>query len=60
VASDRTLDNAERQQIIRVLVETGGVLSGPKGAARRLGLQRTTLQSKMQRLNITKKDYLGS
>lgn len=60
VASDRTLDNAERQQIIRVLVETGGVLSGPKGAARRLGLQRTTLQSKMQRLNITKKDYMGS
>lgn len=59
-ASDHTLDNAERQHIIRVLVETGGVLSGAKGAAHRLGLKRTTLQSKMQRLNITKKDYLGS
>ena len=57
---DNTLDNAERQHIIRVLAETGGVLSGPGGAATRLGLKRTTLQSKMQRLKITRKDYLGS
>ncbi len=56
-ATDHTLDNAERQHIIRVLRETGGVISGPKGAARRLGLKRTTLQSKMQRLKITRKDY---
>jgi formate hydrogenlyase transcriptional activator len=54
---DHTLDNAERRHIIRVLRETGGVLSGPKGAARRLGLKRTTLQSKMQRLKILRKDY---
>ena len=54
---DHTLDNAERRHIIRVLRETRGVLSGPKGAARRLGLKRTTLQSKMQRLNINRKDY---
>ena len=57
---DNTRDNAERQHIIRVLAETGGVLSGPGGAATRLGLKRTTLQSKMQRLKITRKDYLGS
>ena len=57
---DNTLDNAERQHIIRVLAETGGVLSGPGGAATRLGLKRTTLQSKMQRLKIKRKDYLGS
>ena len=56
-ASDHTLDNAERQHIIRVLRETAGVISGPKGAARRLGLKRTTLQSKMQRLKITRNDY---
>ncbi len=56
---DHTLDNAERRHIIRVLRETGGVLSGPKGAARRLGLKRTTLQSKMQRLKINRKDYSG-
>ena len=55
--SDKTLDTAERQHIIRVLRETRGVLSGPEGAALRLGLKRTTLQSKMQRLGITRKDY---
>jgi formate hydrogenlyase transcriptional activator len=55
--TDQTLDNAEREHILRVLRETGGVISGPQGAARRLGLQRTTLQSKMQRLKITRQDY---
>jgi len=57
--SDHTLDNAERLHIIRILRETGGVISGPNGAARRLGLKRTTLQSKMQRLKITRQDYSG-
>jgi formate hydrogenlyase transcriptional activator len=55
--TDRSLDSAERQHIIRVLRETRGILSGPEGAARRLGLKRTTLQSKMQRLGISRKDY---
>ena len=55
--SSRSLDSAERQHIVRVLRETRGILSGPHGAARRLGLKRTTLQSKMQRLGITRKDY---
>jgi formate hydrogenlyase transcriptional activator len=59
-ASDRTLDHAERSHIIRVLRETGGILSGPQGAARRLGLKRTTLQSKMQRLGISAQDYASS
>jgi len=54
---DHTLDNAERVHIIRVLREVGGVLSGPHGAAPRLGLKRTTLQSKMRRLRITPRDY---
>ena len=54
---DQSLDSAEREHIIRVLRETGGMLSGPDGAARRLGLKRTTLQSKMQRLKITRQDY---
>ena len=57
---DTTLDNAEREHIIRVLRETGGQISGPDGAARRLGLKRTTLQSKMQRLKITRQDYSDS
>ncbi|HLV89345.1 MAG TPA: sigma 54-interacting transcriptional regulator [Candidatus Sulfotelmatobacter sp.] len=54
---DQSLDRAEREHIIRVLRETRGVIGGPQGAARRLGLKRTTLQSKMQRLGITRKDY---
>jgi formate hydrogenlyase transcriptional activator len=48
-----------REHIIKVLRETGGVISGPDGAAARLGLKRTTLQSMMQRLGITRKDYEG-
>jgi formate hydrogenlyase transcriptional activator len=55
--TDRTLENAEREHIIRVLRETRGILSGPEGAAHRLGLKRTTLQSKMQRLKISRDDY---
>ncbi|MGC2326025.1 MAG: sigma 54-interacting transcriptional regulator, partial [Candidatus Sulfotelmatobacter sp.] len=58
-SSDHTLDTAERQHILGVLRETGGLLSGPTGAAHRLGLKRTTLQSKMQRLRIVREDYLG-
>ena len=54
---DRTLDEAERMHIIRVLRETQGVISGANGAAKRLGLKRTTLQSKMQRLKIRPEDY---
>jgi len=54
---DRTLDEAEKLHIIRILRETRGVLSGPNGAARRLGLKRTTLQSKIQRLGIKRDDY---
>jgi transcriptional regulator with GAF, ATPase, and Fis domain len=55
---DHSLDAAERDHIIRVLRETGGAISGPDGAAHRLGLKRTTLHSKMQRLKITRSDYM--
>lgn len=44
----------EYLQIVRVLKETNGVVSGPKGAAQRLGLKRTTLLSRMKRLGIDK------
>jgi formate hydrogenlyase transcriptional activator len=54
---DQSLDSAERDHILRVLRETGGVVGGPGGAASRLGLKRTTLQSKMQRLKISPQDY---
>ena len=51
------LEEAGREYIIRILRECGGVISGPNGAAVRLGLKRTTLQSKMQRYAITRRDY---
>ncbi|MGA2354926.1 MAG: sigma 54-interacting transcriptional regulator [Terriglobales bacterium] len=57
--SDVTLRDKERQHIIEVLRLTRGVLSGPSGAAARLGLKRTTLQYKMQRLGISRTDYLN-
>ena len=49
-----TLKDAERDHILRALAETNWVIGGPKGAAARLGLQRTTLISKMQRLGISR------
>jgi formate hydrogenlyase transcriptional activator len=54
---EQSLEESERGHIVRVLRETGGVIGGPSGAARRLGLKRTTLQSKMQRLKIVREDY---
>jgi formate hydrogenlyase transcriptional activator len=56
--SERTLRERERDHIVDVLRETRGVLSGEKGAAARLGLKRTTLQHKMQKLGISRGDYL--
>lgn len=53
----QSLEQAERLHILRVLRETGGKMSGPGGAAQRLGLKRTTLQSKIRRLRITRGEY---
>jgi transcriptional regulator with GAF, ATPase, and Fis domain len=54
---DATLESLEREHILRVLRETGGVISGTRGAATRLGMKRTTLQSRMQKMGITRTDY---
>jgi formate hydrogenlyase transcriptional activator len=51
-ASPATLADAEREHILDVLRQTNWVIGGPSGAAARLGLKRTTLQSKMQKLGI--------
>lgn len=45
-------DNPERARILEVLKETNGMVGGANGAAARLGLKRTTLQSRMRKLNI--------
>jgi len=50
--AQRTLQDAERALILATLNETGWVLSGPKGAAWRLGVNRSTLQFRMKKLGI--------
>ena len=59
VQADTTLRGKEREHIIEVLRQSRGLLSGPSGAAARLGLKRTTLQYKMQKLGISRLDYLS-
>lgn len=44
----------ERERILRALKEANGAIGGPNGAAARLGLKRTTLQSRMKRLQINR------
>ncbi len=50
-----TLEAAEREHILRVLSETNWVIGGSSGAAARLGMKRTTLQSKMRKLEISRR-----
>ena len=52
-----TFDEVCRAHIIRVLREANGRMSGPHGAAAKLGLKRTTLQSKLHKLKISHEDY---
>jgi formate hydrogenlyase transcriptional activator len=47
-----TLKEAERLHILGTLKKTGWVLSGPRGAAARLGVNRSTLQFRMKKLGI--------
>src|SRR6266508_3760032 len=49
-----TLEHAEREYIVRALGETNWIVGGPTGAAARLGMKRTTLQSRMRKLGISR------
>jgi formate hydrogenlyase transcriptional activator len=49
-----TLEDAERDHILRALDQTGWVIGGTHGAAARLGLKRTSLVSTMRRLGIVR------
>jgi formate hydrogenlyase transcriptional activator len=60
VASDApSFEQAERQAIIDALIAASGRIAGKGGAAERLGLKRTTLQNKMNKLNISRAEYSG-
>jgi formate hydrogenlyase transcriptional activator len=51
-SSIATLEEAERQHILRALRQTEWRIAGPKGAAGVLGMKRTTLQARMRKLGI--------
>jgi formate hydrogenlyase transcriptional activator len=53
-----TFDSAVRERIVEVLRKTNGIIAGPRGAAVRLGLKRTTLLAKMEKLGITVADVV--
>jgi formate hydrogenlyase transcriptional activator len=57
-----TMEDAERDHIRKTLEQTRWVVSGPNGAAARLGIKRSTLYFRMQKLGIsrTNKDRLPS
>ena len=56
--SDPNLHTAEREHILRVLRETKGMIGGSGGAAEKLGLKRTTLNSKLKKLGIERREYI--
>jgi formate hydrogenlyase transcriptional activator len=57
-SADANLEATEREHILRVLRECKGMIGGTNGAAERLGLKRTTLNSKMKKLGIQRRDYI--
>jgi len=48
-----TMKDAEREHICRTLQETKGIVAGPRGAATRLGIKRSTLYFRMRKLGIS-------
>ncbi|HVH91123.1 MAG TPA: sigma 54-interacting transcriptional regulator [Candidatus Acidoferrum sp.] len=57
---DQTLEAAERAHILAILKETRWVLAGPRGAAVRLGMNRSTLQFRLKKLGIVRPDMYTS
>jgi PAS domain S-box-containing protein len=52
-----SLQDFEREHILHVLRRTGGKIAGPGGAAEQLGMNRTTLNSRLRKLGISRKDF---
>jgi transcriptional regulator with GAF, ATPase, and Fis domain len=53
-----TLEELERRHILQILQQTGWRVEGPKGAAAVLGLNPSTLRSRMHKLGIRRSDRL--
>ena len=54
-----TLEDLNREHIRRTLQQTRGVIMGPNGAAARLGIKRTTLYARMQKLGISRSNKVS-
>ena len=52
--SSMTLEDSDRTLIVETLEQVGWIVGGPRGAAAKLGLKRTTLLAKMRRLGISR------
>jgi formate hydrogenlyase transcriptional activator len=57
--SGKISSEVEREFVLQALKDAGGVIGGASGAANRLGMKRTTLYSKMKRLNIISDEFQG-
>jgi len=57
VALSEAIESREKEMIEAVLEETRGRISGPSGAAGKLGIPRTTLESKIKSLRINKHQF---
>jgi formate hydrogenlyase transcriptional activator len=49
-----TLEDSDHALIVKTLEQAGWIVGGPRGAAAKLGLKRTTLLAKMRRLGISR------
>jgi DNA-binding NtrC family response regulator len=58
-AGGTTLVEIERQHIVAMLKRTGGVIEGPKGAAKMLDMKPSTMRYRIRKLGIRKTDYLS-
>ena len=56
-SSFQTLEDVQRQHIEEALERTNGVVGGDEGAAQLLGIKRTTLLSRMERLGVEPSEY---
>jgi formate hydrogenlyase transcriptional activator len=59
-AKPATMEDAEREHILSTLRSTNWTIAGPGGAAARLGMKRTTLQSRMKKLGISRPSLSAS
>jgi formate hydrogenlyase transcriptional activator len=56
-ATPATLEELERAHIVAILNQTGGVVEGPRGAAKILGLHPNTLRHRIQKLGLKRTSY---